>query len=97
MHDMNEWKHLSKSQSSSSVSICAIIYPVYIQLNCLCLFSTVMSLLHAASMCCLVATASLLRAPSQADVTQDIANVLLGELHAECLMTDNTATQQSQT
>jgi hypothetical protein len=51
-----------------------------------------MSLLHAAGMCCLVATASLLQAPSQTDVTQEIANVLLGEIGAEGLMTDNTTT-----
>jgi hypothetical protein len=43
-------------------------------------------------MCCLVATASLLQAPSQTDVTQEIANVLLGEVPAERLMTDDTTT-----
>ncbi|PNF43458.1 hypothetical protein B7P43_G10806 [Cryptotermes secundus] len=38
-----------------------------------------MSLLHVAGMCCLVATASLLQAPSHTDLTQEIANVLLAE------------------
>jgi hypothetical protein len=94
MHDNTDWKHRSISQCSSSVSLSATISRVYIQLLTLflCLFSTVMSLLHAASMCCLVATASLLQAPSQTDVSQEIANVLLGELHPERSLTDNTTT-----
>jgi hypothetical protein len=89
MHDKIKWKH-----GSISLSLCATIYRVYIQLLTpfLCLFSTVMSLLQAAGMCCLVATASLLQAPSQTDVTQEIANVLLGELNVERLVIDNITT-----
>jgi hypothetical protein len=65
------------------------LYPAFDSFS---LFLTVMSLLQAAGMCCLVATASLLQAPSHTDLTQEIANVLLGELYAERLMTDNINT-----
>jgi len=54
--------------------------------NNMCVLPTDMSLLHTASICCLIATASLLQT-SNSDTTHDIANTLLGELQAGCLTT----------